>query len=117
MRPILNTTAGVNVFNVQLNYDYNQALDSNSWDGNFHAVSLHSSMEHLALDALNIKKLLLRMCKYILGKSIESNKTNKVKNFKGIDKTMWEFVSAIYESHWDNFFVNFFTERKGLLRK
>ena len=104
--PTLNTTAGVNVFNVQLNYDPDQALDPDSWDGNFHAVSLHGSMEHLASDALNIKESLLRMCKYILGKSIESNKANEVEDFKGIGKAMWEFVSAIYESHWDNFFVD-----------
>jgi len=58
------------------------------------------------MDALNIKESLLRIYKYILGKSIESNKANKVKDFKGIGKTIWEFVSTIYKSHWDNFFVD-----------
>jgi len=91
---------------MQLNYDSNQALDPDSWDRNFCVVSLHSLIEHLALDALNIKKFLFRMQKYILGKSIKSDKANNVEDFKGMGKAMWEFIFTIYESHWDNFFVN-----------
>jgi len=49
------------MFNMQLNYNSNQALDPDSWDENFCAVSLHGSMEHLASDALNIKESLSRM--------------------------------------------------------
>jgi len=37
-------------------------------------------MEHLASDIKNIKELLIRMHKYILGKSIEGNKANQVKD-------------------------------------
>jgi len=40
------------------------------------------------LDALNIKESLLRICKYILGKSIEINKANEVEDFKGMGKTI-----------------------------
>ena len=80
--PILNKPAGENVFNVQLNYN------PESWDGNFHVVSLHGSIEHLASDTLNIKESLFRMCKYILGKSVEGNNAHEVKDFKGMDKTM-----------------------------
>jgi len=76
------------MFNMQLNYNYNQALDSDSWDENFCAVSLHGSMEHLASDALNIKESLSRMWKYILGKSIKSDKANNVKDLKGMGKAM-----------------------------
>ena len=74
--------------NIQLNYDSDQALDLMSWDGNFYAISLHGSMEHLASDVLNIKELLLRMQKYISNKSIDSDKANKVKDLKGISKAM-----------------------------
>jgi len=94
------------MFNVQLNYDSDQVLDPDSWNRNFCVVSLHGSIKHLASDALNIKELLLRMCKYILGKFIESDKANKVKDFKGMGKAMWKFISTIYKFHWDNFFVN-----------
>ena len=99
MKPTLNQSAGCNIFNVQLNYDLNQGLDPDSWDGNFHAVLLYRSMEYLASDTKNFKKSLSRMKKYILGKLIENNKVNNIKDFKGMGKVMWEFISAIYKSH------------------
>ena len=81
-------------------------MDLDSWDGNFHVVSLHRSIEHLASDAKNFKESLSRMKKYILDKSIKNNKANDIKNFKGISKAMWEFISTIYKSYWDNLFVD-----------
>ena len=101
-----NQNTGSNVFNVHLNYDPNIALDPDSWDGNFHAVSLYGSMEHLASDALNIKESLFRMYKYILDKSIKNSGANDVEDFKGMGKAMWEFISTIYDSHWDSFVVD-----------
>ena len=101
-----NQNTGSNMFNVHLNYDPNIALDPDSWDGNFHVVSLHGSMEHLALDALNIKESLSRIHKYILGKSIKNSGANDIEDFKGMGKAMWEFISAIYNSHWNSFFVD-----------
>jgi len=86
--PTLNKPAGENVFNIQLNYNPNQALDPESWNGNFHVVSLHGFIEHLASDTLNIKESLFRICKYILGKSIKGNNAHEVEDFKGMDKTM-----------------------------
>ena len=85
--------------NIQLNYDINQALDVKSWDSKFHAISLHGSMKYLVFDVKNIKDLLSRICKYILGKSINDNKTNNVKDLEGIGKVAWKFISAIYEAH------------------
>jgi len=86
----LNQNTSSNMFNVHLNYDPNIALNPDSWDGNFHAVSLHGSMEHLASDTLNIKESLSRMRKYILGKSIENSGANDVEDFKGMGKAMWK---------------------------
>jgi len=59
--PVLNHLPSKNIVNIQLNYDPDQALDLESWDGNFHAVSLYESMKHLASNALNIKESLFRM--------------------------------------------------------
>ena len=87
--PALNNSTMDNngkVFNIQLNYDINQALDPESWDGKFRAVSLHRSMEHLASDIKNIKELLQRIQRYILGKAIDDNKTNDIKDLKGVSK-------------------------------
>ena len=88
MQPALNQPPSESVFNTHLNYDPNQALDPESWDGNFHAVSLHGSMEHLASDALNIKESLIRMKKYISGKSIDSAKASEVKDLRGMGKAL-----------------------------
>ena len=85
---ILNHSPSKNVFNIHLNYNPNQALDSNSWDGNFHAISLYGSMKHLASDALNIKESLIRMKKYITGKSIKGLKANDIKDLMGMGKTL-----------------------------
>jgi len=65
-------------------YDINQALDPESWDGNFHTVLLHSSLEHFTSNIKSIKEFLKRMQKYILNKSIVGNKVNEVKNLEGI---------------------------------
>ena len=91
-----------NIFNVQLNYDVNQALDLESWDGDFKTISLHGSIEHLASDIKNIKDLLLRMQNYILSKSIEGDKANNIKNLKEVSKVAWGFISVFYESYWDS---------------
>ena len=57
----ISYSSNENIFNVQLSYNINQALDPESWDSNFHAISLHSSIEHLASDIKHIKESLRRM--------------------------------------------------------
>jgi len=58
-------------------------------------------MKHLASDALNIKESLTRMQKYIAGKSIDNDKANDVKDLNGMGKAIWEFISVVYDSHWN----------------
>ena len=100
--PALNN----NTFNIQLQYDINQALDPESQDGNFWAILLHGSMEHLASNIKNIKESFGKMQKYILSKAIESDKDNNIKDFKDVSKAAWEFISSLYKAHWDNLFVD-----------
>ena len=83
-----NSLLGNNMVNVQLNYNINQALDLESWNGNFQAISLHGSIKHLASDIKNVKDSLTRTCKYILGKFIDGNKANSIKNLEGVSKTV-----------------------------
>jgi len=106
MEPALNSLSSENMFNIQLNYDPDQALDSELWDGNFHAISLHRSMEHIVSDVLSIKNSLLRIKKYILDKSINSDKANNFKDLSGMGKSIWEFISLVYDLHWDVLFVD-----------
>ena len=94
------------MFNVQLNYDPNQALDPNSWDGNFHAILLYGSIKHLASDTLNIKESLIRMKKYITSKSIKGAKANDLKDLMGMGKALWEFINAVYKSQWNALYID-----------
>ena len=104
----VNTTVenSNNIINIQLNYDINQALDQDLWDGKFRAISLHSLMKHLDSDIKNIKESLFRMEKYILSKGIDGSKANEIKDFKGLGKAAWGFISALYTSQWDNLIVD-----------
>jgi len=63
-------------------------------------------MEHLASDIKNIKYSLIRMHKYILGKAIEGDKANSVKDLKDIGKTTWEFISSLYKVYWNSLIVD-----------
>jgi len=105
--PALNQPDGSNVVNIQLNYDINQALEPESWNGEIHAISLHGSIEHLVSDVKNIKDSFSRMHKYILGKTINNDKANDVKDLEGVGKVAWEFISAIYKAYWDSLFVDY----------
>jgi len=87
------------VINIQLPYNPNRPMEPELWDGNFHPISTHRSLEHLASDANNIKKSLACMAKYIKNRKIETSKSN---DFKGIGKATWELISSIYNSGWDS---------------
>jgi len=100
-----NLPSGSNMFKIQLNYDVNQAIDPESWDSDFHAVSLHRSMEHLASDVKNIKESFCRMGNYIKDKSVNAN-PNDVKDLDGIGKVVWEFLSVVYDLHWDGLYMD-----------
>ena len=95
-----------NIINIQLLYDLNRPTEPKLWDGNFHSVLLHRSLEYLASDAKNIKKYIAHIAIYIKNKKIEMSKSNNIKNFKGIGKAVWELIFFIYESGWDSLITN-----------
>lgn len=57
-----------NVINIQLPYDPNRPTEPDLWNGNFHPVLLHRSLEHFASDADSIKKSMTHMAIYIKNK-------------------------------------------------
>ena len=63
-------------------------------------------MKHLASDTLNIKESLTRIRKFIAGKSINGNKANNLKDLNGMGKAIWEFISIVYNSHWNSLYVD-----------
>ena len=107
-QPTLNNcgTEDENMFNIQLSYDINQALNPEFWDGNFRAILIHSSMEHLASNINNIKESLGRIQKYILGKTIERDNANNIKDLEGVGKAVWDLILSLYEAYWDSLYVN-----------
>ena len=58
-------------------------------------------MKHLLSNASYIKTSLICIAKYIENKKINTAKSNNVKNFQGIGKATWKFVSAFYKAEWD----------------
>jgi len=80
-----SSPSGSNMFNIQLSYKINQALDPELWDSEFCAISLYESMEHLVSNIKNIKESHQRIGKYIKAKSVNTN-PNDVKDLNSIGK-------------------------------
>ena len=104
--PTCNIYKNNNMINVQLDYDINQARDSDSWNGNFQVISLHGFMKYLVLNLQNINVFLTRMQKYILSKVIEDDNANNINDLQNIGKTAWDFILFLYKVCWDSLAVN-----------
>ena len=63
-------------------------------------------MKYLASNIKNIKNSLHRMQKYILGKVINGDRANDIKDLKDVSKVVWRFIIALYKSHWDSLLVD-----------
>ena len=83
------------VINIQLPYDPQAPTEPELWSGSFHPISLHSSIEHFALDAKNIKISLNFLAKYIQGKQV-NDKVNDLVDFDGMGDAIWNFISSVY---------------------
>jgi len=69
------------------------------WSGNFHPISLHSSIKYIALDTKNIKDSLNFMVRYITNKQVDSSKPNDLEDFNSIGEAIWNFISSVYQSN------------------
>jgi len=94
------------VINILLPYGPNALTEPDLWDSSFHPISLHSSMEHLALDAKSIKDLLNFMVKYISNKQVNPVRSNDLNDFKDIEKVLWNLISWVYQFRWDSLSVD-----------
>ena len=100
--------------NILLPYDSDAPMDPEIWDGRFHSISLHSLIEHIVLDAKNIKDSLKFMAKYITNKQVEPSKANELDNFNSIGNSVWNFISSVYDTNWDVLFTD---NKSSTLRK
>jgi len=87
--------------NIPLPYNPNTLMDPEIWGGNFHPISLHSSIEHIGSDAKSIKESLKFMAKYITNKQINPSKANELDDFKSIGEVVWSFIFSIYDANWN----------------
>ena len=94
------------VINIQLPYDPNAPTEPDLWDGSFHPISLHGSVEYLASDTKNIKDSLNFMAKYIANKQVDLVKSNELEDFNSIGEAVWNFISSIYQAKWDSLIAN-----------
>ena len=84
------------------------------WSGNFHPISLYSSIEHIASDAKNIKDSLNFIARYITNKQMNSSKSNDLEDFNSIGEAIWNFISSVYQSNWDSLYAD---KQSNLLRR
>ena len=108
-----------NIINIQLLYDPNSSTELNLWDGSFYSISLHRFLEYLASDSKNIMDSLNFIAKYISNKQIDLAKSNNIKDFKGIGKTIWNLISFVYQFKWNSLITdkNSNTLRQKILLK
>jgi len=62
-------------------------------------------MEHLVSNVKNIKESLCRIGNYIKDKSVNNN-PNNIKDPDSMGKVVWEFLSIVYDAHWDSLYVD-----------
>jgi len=92
--------------NIQLPYDLNTPTDPEIWNGSFHPIFLHGSIEHIVSDVKNIKDSLKFMAKYISNKQIKPAKADDLMDFNGMGDAVWNFISSVYKSNWDSFYTD-----------
>jgi len=74
-------------------------MDPEVWDGSFHPISLHGSIEYIASDSKNIRDSLKFMVKYISNKQVKPAKANDLDDFNGIGEAVWNFISSVYDAN------------------
>jgi len=82
--PCVNNT----IINIQLLYNPNAPMEPKLWDGSFHPISLHRSIEYLVSDSKNIKDSLNFIAKYITNKQVNPAKSNDLEDFKDIGEAI-----------------------------
>ena len=92
--------------NIQLSYNPQAPTELDLWSGLFHPISLHSSIEHFASDAKNIKVTLDFIAKYIANKQVNSSRANDLNDFDGMGNAIWKFISSVYEAKWDSLYTD-----------
>ena len=87
------------VINIKLPYNPNMPTEPDLWSSNFHPISLHRSIKHIASDSKSIKDSLNFMAKYIVNKKVNSSNANDLSDFNGMNGSIWNFISLVYQAN------------------
>jgi len=82
-------------------YSANIPADPNLWDGNFTATSLFGTNEFLQSDVRNMACSLQCMACFLKQRSLEGRDGNNIPQLELFGESAWDFISAIFESGWD----------------
>jgi len=82
-------------------YSANVPADPNLWNGNFTATSLFGTNKFLQNNVCNMACSLQRMVCFLKQRSLEGRDGNNIPQLELFGKSAWEFISAIFESGWD----------------
>ena len=85
-------------------YSANVLADPNLWDGNFTATSLFGTNKFLQSDVCNMACSLQRMACFLKQRSLEGRDSNNISQLELFGELAWEFISAIFESSWDQLY-------------
>jgi len=82
-------------------YSANVLADPNLWDSNFTAISLFSTNKFLQSDVHNMACSLQYMACFLKQQSLEGCNGNNISQLELFSESAWEFISAIFESGWN----------------
>jgi len=82
-------------------YSANVPADPSLWDSNFTATSLFGTNEFLQSDIRNMACSLQRMACFLKQQSLEGRNSNNISQLELFGESAWVFISAIFESGWD----------------
>jgi len=82
-------------------YSANVPADPSLWDGNFTATSLFGTNEFLQSDVRNMACSLQCIACFLKQQSLEGRDGNNIPQLELFGKSAWVFISAIFESGWD----------------
>jgi len=85
----------------EVNHYTNVPADPSLWDDNFTATSLLGTNKFLNSDIYNMAYSLQQMACFLRQRNLEDCNGNNILQLKLFSESAWSFISAIFESDWD----------------
>ena len=86
-------------------YDVDGPANPALWDGDFARISIFGTKESFLQDATNVSLSLKRAAAYIRQTNLAKGDPNSLPQLNLFGDAAWDFISAVYESKWDQLHV------------